>query len=543
MLIWENIDSYIVLLTKNTCIWRVFYMGTLVLKNINKVYPNGVQAVFDFNLEIKDKEFVVFVGPSGCGKSTTLRMIAGLETITYGEFFIDGELMNQVEPKNRNIAMVFQNYALYPHMTVYNNMKFALKLRKVFKPIYVNPEAINELLEEEKQLRKKIKAVERKFIKDQNNDTLLAERSALYQELYLIEDKKAEVLVQQIGIDEYSINVHKKTIEKHRKNIAKNKHLIEKYSDRFSEECKALEEENKNSERQVEELLNKIEYLQTHEVPLCKMRKLTKNEMDIEINKIADSIDLARYLFRKPSALSGGQRQRVALGRAIVRKPRVFLMDEPLSNLDAKLRVQTRSEITKIHKKVGATTIYVTHDQVEAMTMADRIVVMKDGYVQQIGTPKELFSDPANKFVASFIGSPAMNFIYGTYSNGVFTAELNEGDNVTVGLESFSYKVTKDMQKALKDYEGKRVILGARPEDIYLKGDLNNKNESKPFEITCDYVELLGYDLVIYFYIAGYKVIATTDESSAVEGEQKVQLCFDDSKVYFFDAESERRIK
>ena len=273
------------------------------------------------------------------------------------------------------------------------------------------------------------------------------------------------------------------------------------------------------------------------------MRKLTKNEMDIEINKIADSIDLARYLFRKPSALSGGQRQRVALGRAIVRKPRVFLMDEPLSNLDAKLRVQTRSEITKIHKKVGATTIYVTHDQVEAMTMADRIVVMKDGYVQQIGTPKELFSDPANKFVASFIGSPAMNFIYGTYSNGVFTAELNEGDNVTVGLESFSYKVTKDMQKALKDYEGKRVILGARPEDIYIKGDLNNKNESKPFEITCDYVELLGYDLVIYFYIAGYKVIATTDESSAVTGEQKVQLCFDDSKVYFFDAESERRIK
>ena len=518
-------------------------MGTLVLKNINKVYPNGVQAVFDFNLEIQDKEFIVFVGPSGCGKSTTLRMIAGLETITYGEFFIDGELMNQVEPKNRNIAMVFQNYALYPHMTVYNNMKFALKLRKVFKPIYVNPEAINELLEEEKQLRKKIKAVEKKFIKDQNNDTLLAERTALYQELYAIEDKKAEVLVQQIGIDEYSIKVHKQTIEKHRKNIAKNTHLIEKYSDRFSEECKALEEENKNSERQVQELLNKIEYLQTHEVPLCKMRKLTRNEMDIEINKIADSIDLARYLFRKPSALSGGQRQRVALGRAIVRKPRVFLMDEPLSNLDAKLRVQTRSEITKIHKKVGATTIYVTHDQVEAMTMADRIVVMKDGYVQQIGTPKELFSDPANKFVASFIGSPAMNFIYGTYSKGVFTAELNDDDNVTVGLESFSYKVTKDMQKALKDYEGKRVILGARPEDIYLKGDLNNKHESKPFEITCDYVELLGYDLVIYFYVAGYKIIATTDESSAVISDQKIQLCFDDSKVYFFDAESERRIK
>ena len=518
-------------------------MGTLILKNINKIYPNGVQAVFDFNLEIQDKEFVVFVGPSGCGKSTTLRMIAGLETITSGEFFIDGELMNQVEPKNRNIAMVFQNYALYPHMSVYNNMKFALKLRKVLRPVYENPDDIAELLEQEKRLRAKIKKVEAKFKKDQNNDQLLQERTDLYQTLYAIEDEKAKILVQKVGIDELAISIIRKTIEKRLKVIKKNQRIIDKYKDRFQEECKALEEENQNSLKQIDEFTKKIEYLSTHEVPLTTLRKLTNNEMDIEINKVADSIDLARYIFRKPSALSGGQRQRVALGRAIVRKPRVFLMDEPLSNLDAKLRVQTRSEITKIHKKVGATTVYVTHDQTEAMTMADRIVVMKDGWIYQTGTPKELFSDPANKFVASFIGSPAMNFIYGVYSNGVFTATKSDSENNPLGLEHFEYKVTDKMKDVLKDYEGKQIILGVRPEDIYVKGDLNNKYQSDSFKVKCDYVELLGYDLVLYFYILGFKIVATTDESTGITNDSEVELCFDDEKVYFFDAESERRIK
>ena len=518
-------------------------MGTLSLKNINKVYPNGVQAVFDFNLEIKDKEFIVFVGPSGCGKSTTLRMIAGLETITSGEFYIDGELMNQVEPKNRNIAMVFQNYALYPHMSVYDNMKFALKLRKVLRPIYTNPEDIQELLQEEKALRVEIKKVDKLYKKDQNNDDLLAQRRELYQQLYAIEDKKAEVLVQAVGIDEFTIGELRKTITKREKAINKNAHLIAKYQDRFPEECHKLTEENENAYKQIQEMEDKIEYLSVHEVPLCSLRKLTKNEMDIEINKVADSIDLDRYLFRKPAALSGGQRQRVALGRAIVRKPRVFLMDEPLSNLDAKLRVQTRSEITKIHKRVGATTVYVTHDQTEAMTMADRIVVMKDGWVQQIGTPKELFSDPANKFVGSFIGSPAMNFIHGTYSNGVFTATTNTDTLYPLGSNSFEYKVSKEMKKTLTSYEGKEIILGIRPEDIYVEGDVNNKNPSKPFTVKCDYVELLGYDLVLYFYIQGYKIIATTDESTGIKDEQEVNLSFDDSKVYFFDAENELRIK
>jgi multiple sugar transport system ATP-binding protein len=218
-------------------------------------------------------------------------------------------------------------------------------------------------------------------------------------------------------------------------------------------------------------------------------------------------------------------------------------MDEPLSNLDAKLRVQTRSEITKIHKKVGATTVYVTHDQTEAMTMADRIVVMKDGWVQQIGTPKELFSDPANKFVGSFIGSPAMNFIKGVYHDGIFTATLNENILNAVGVDSFSYKVSETMKVALKDYEDKEVILGIRPEDIYIEGDLNNKNPSDLFKVKCDYVELLGYDLVLYFYLLGNKVIATLDESTGVKNDDEILLSFDNDKVYFFDAESELRIK
>ena len=255
-------------------------MATLKFKNINKIYDNKVQAVFDFNLEVQDKEFIVFVGPSGCGKSTTLRMVAGLEDITSGELYIDDKLVNDVAPKNRDIAMVFQSYALYPHMTVYDNMAFGLKLKK-----------------------------------------------------------------------------------------------------------------------------------------------MPKAEIDKKIKEVSEILGLTDYLNRKPKALSGGQRQRVALGRAIVRNPKVFLMDEPLSNLDAKLRVQMRSEIARIHEQVGATTIYVTHDQTEAMTMASRIVVMKDGYIQQIGTPKDVYNYPNNIFVAGFIGAPAMNFINGTFEKEYFIIE------------------------------------------------------------------------------------------------------------------------
>ena len=252
-------------------------MANLSLRHINKIYDNKVQAVFDFNLEIQDKEFIVLVGPSGCGKSTTLRMIAGLEDITNGELYIDDKLVNDVAPKNREIAMVFQSYALYPFMTVYENMAFGLQIRKT-----------------------------------------------------------------------------------------------------------------------------------------------DKDEIDRRVRAAAKALEIEQYLDRKPKALSGGQRQRVALGRAIVRNAKVFLMDEPLSNLDAKLRVQMRSEIIRLHKNIGATTIYVTHDQTEAMTMASRIVIMKDGYIQQIGTPKEIYQNPVNMFVAGFIGSPATNFLKGTYADGKF---------------------------------------------------------------------------------------------------------------------------
>ena len=255
-------------------------MATLKFKDINKIYDNKVQAVFDFNLDVNDHEFIVFVGPSGCGKSTTLRMVAGLEEITSGELYINNRLVNVIAPNDRDIAMVFQSYALYPHMTVYDNMAFGLKLRKI-----------------------------------------------------------------------------------------------------------------------------------------------PKEEIERRVNEAAAILGLEPYLNRRPKALSGGQRQRVALGRAIVRNPKVFLMDEPLSNLDAKLRVQMRSEIIKIHERVGATTIYVTHDQTEAMTMATRIVVMKDGYIQQIGTPKEVYNNPANTFVGGFIGSPAMNFLKGKYIDDCFVIE------------------------------------------------------------------------------------------------------------------------
>ena len=274
-------------------------MSTLSLRNINKIYPNGVQAVFDFNLEIADKEFIVFVGPSGCGKSTTLRMVAGLEEISSGELYIDGELMNDVSAKDRGIAMVFQSYALYPHMTVYDNMAFGLVLRRV-----------------------------------------------------------------------------------------------------------------------------------------------PRDEIQRRVKEAAEILGLTPYLKRKPKALSGGQRQRVALGRAIVRDAKVFLMDEPLSNLDAKLRVTMRTEITKLHRRIGSTTIYVTHDQTEAMTMASRIVVMCDGRIQQVGTPEEIYTNPSNVFVGGFIGTPPMNFIHGTIDEkGVFTTL---GGNYKVSVPAGKVEVLKE---------------------------------------------------------------------------------------------------
>ena len=368
-------------------------MSTLLLKNINKVYPNGVQAVFDFNLDIKDKEFICFVGPSGCGKSTTLRMIAGLEDITSGELYIDGELMNDVSPKDRGIAMVFQSYALYPHMTVYDNMAFGLFLRRIHRE-----------------------------------------------------------------------EIHERVME------------------------------------------------------------------------AAEILGLVPYLKRKPKALSGGQRQRVALGRAIVRDARVFLMDEPLSNLDAKLRVTMRTEITKLHRRLGSTTIYVTHDQIEAMTMATRIVVMRDGYIQQVGTPEEVYNEPANTFVGGFIGTPPMNFINGvTDEKGVFTT--NEG-NYKIKVPAGKLEVLKE-----KGYVGKEVVLGIRPEDIHDDPVVLEAYPDATVELTVDVSELLGANTNIYATMDGYSITASVDARDDLSIGSKVKLALDMNKCLFFDAETEKAIR
>lgn len=369
-------------------------MAGVTFKNVCKIYPGDVVAVKDFNLEIKDKEFVVFVGPSGCGKSTTLRMVAGLEEISKGEIYIGGTLINNVPPKDRDIAMVFQNYALYPHMTVYDNMAFGLKLRKI-----------------------------------------------------------------------------------------------------------------------------------------------SKDEINKKVNEAAKILGIEDLLGRKPKALSGGQRQRVALGRAIVRNPRVFLMDEPLSNLDAKLRVQTRTEITKLHDDLQTTFIYVTHDQIEAMTMGDRIVVMKDGIMQQAATPQVVYEKPANVFVAGFIGSPQMNFID--------AAIVEDGDDCKVVFGDAKISLSKEKAKMVKDkgYVGKEVIMGIRPEHIYADPGLLESSKDSIVNAKVDVTEMMGSETYLYLIIEGNNVIARVNSGVNVKRGDSMKLAFDKNKVYLFDKDTEMAIE
>ena len=365
-------------------------MASLSLQHINKTYPNGFQAVKDFNLEIEDKEFIIFVGPSGCGKSTTLRMIAGLEEISGGTLKIGDKVMNDVEPKDRDIAMVFQNYALYPHMTVYDNMAFGLKLRKV-----------------------------------------------------------------------------------------------------------------------------------------------PKDQIDKAVREAARILDLEKLLDRKPKALSGGQRQRVAMGRAIVRNPKVFLMDEPLSNLDAKLRVQMRIEISKIHQRLGATIIYVTHDQTEAMTLGTRIVVMKDGVVQQVDTPQHLYEQPGNLFVAGFMGSPQMNFL---------DAQIAEkGGDLVAKVGEYDVVIPAAKAKVLKDggYVGKTVVLGIRPEDIHDSQMFIEASPSAPMTSTVKVYELLGAEVFLYFDVNGTQVTARVDPRTNSKTGDTIKFAFVMEKSHFFDKETE----
>jgi multiple sugar transport system ATP-binding protein len=365
-------------------------MAGLSLKNIYKVYSGNVTAVKDFNLEIKDKEFIVFVGPSGCGKSTTLRMIAGLEEISQGELKIGDKVVNDVAPKDRDIAMVFQNYALYPHMSVYDNMAFGLKLRK-----------------------------------------------------------------------------------------------------------------------------------------------LPKAEIDKKVKEAAKILDIEHLLERKPKALSGGQRQRVAMGRAIVREPKVFLMDEPLSNLDAKLRVQMRTEIAKLHQKLQTTIIYVTHDQTEAMTLASRIVVMKDGVIQQVDTPRKIYEHPANIFVAGFIGSPQMNFIDAKV--------VEKGGNIALSFDEDTIVLPKENGEILKSrgYVGKEVIMGIRPENITDDEEVIAANRDSVIKGKVEVTELMGAETYIYLTKGKANMTVRLNGSSKAKHGEEFVMALDVDKIHVFDKESE----
>ena len=399
------------------------------LKNINKVYPNGVQAVFDFNLDIEAHDFIVLVGPSGCGKSTTLRMIAGLEDITTGYLYIDKVLSNYLQSKDRDISMVFQSYALYPNMTVYDNIAFPLKIRKIYGPkkeyrVIANNEVIN--------LLKTVPSTDlEKSIQDSQDRTInFGKQFEYFSTKYDISDRASKIIVRYKFLGQDDIEARKENI------------------------ISQLEQEN---ERFVQELANKgyslnenCEIVDPNGEVVKQKHRMTKEEIRRKVFNAARVLDLGPYLDRRPKELSGGQMQRVALGRAIVRDAKLFLMDEPLSNLDAKLRVQMRSEIVSLHEKIGATSIYVTHDQTEAMTMATKIVVMSKGWVQQIGTPQEVYHNPRNIFVATFIGSPAMNIFDGTYNNGKVI--FQDGYTVDLGKE-FVEKHDKFFEFKVKDTE------------------------------------------------------------------------------------------
>ncbi|MCD7730481.1 MAG: sn-glycerol-3-phosphate ABC transporter ATP-binding protein UgpC [Oscillospiraceae bacterium] len=380
-------------------------MASLSLRSIYKKYPGGVVAVSDVNLEIKDKEFIILVGPSGCGKSTTLRMIAGLEEISEGELYIGDRLVNDVAPKDRDIAMVFQNYALYPHMTVFENMAFGLKLRKV-----------------------------------------------------------------------------------------------------------------------------------------------PKDEISRKVEEAARILDISHLLDRKPKALSGGQRQRVALGRAIVREPQVFLLDEPLSNLDAKLRAQMRTEISKLHQKLGTTFIYVTHDQTEAMTMGDRIVVMKDGFIQQVDSPQNLYTNPVNLFVAGFMGSPQMNFIDAVLRKieGKYTIEFGSEDTKTSRGKKYYVELPESKVPEgdynLEDYVDKEVIFGIRPEDIHDEEMFLSAATTGVVDADVEITEMMGAETYLYLTCEGNSLTARVDPRSTARPQDSIKVALDPNKVHLFNKETEKTI-
>ena len=436
-------------------------MASILLKHIFKEYSHSKKeekkiekdnispfAVRDFNLEIDDGEFIVLVGPSGCGKSTTLRMIAGLEDISGGELYIDNVLANNLDASKRNIAMVFQNYALYPHMNSYQNMSYGLKLRKIPKPVL-----------------------------DKNNNPV-----------YVVDKEKIKELKKQV---------------KHSSSVT--------------------EIEQLNAE------INELEH--TYNIPKMKMVHYSKEEIDEKVQKAAEILDIKHLLDRKPSEMSGGQRQRVALGRALVRDPKVFLLDEPLSNLDAKLRSSMRNEIVKLHERVKTTFVYVTHDQVEAMTMGDRIVVMKDGVIQQVGTPSEIYDYPLNLFVAGFIGTPQMNFFDVSFKAGAKKVNITLPNQKEV---SFDLKELHKMKDTYIDGKEHELVLGVRGEHISINKD------KKGIGATVSFVETLGNSTNILCKLDNSEVefnISIQERSELVSGNQ-IHISFEAKNIHLFDKET-----
>jgi len=414
------------------------------LKDINKIYPNGVQAVYDFNIDIKENDFIVLVGPSGCGKSTTLRMIAGLEDITSGYLYIDKVLSNYLASKDRDISMVFQSYALYPQMTVYDNIAFPLKSRKYRRPMMA-----------------KVNLAWSEVLKQLNNPSEFIKAIREANDKYLNFGTTYEYVATKLKISDLAARIlcalEIKTPEQLEKVLPNGKTLHDDIINRARLE-RQTEMDNLTSKGL--SINEKYEVLRDGQVVYHNV-KLSKEEIRKKVFEAAEILDLGPYLDRRPKELSGGQMQRVALGRAIVRDAKLFLMDEPLSNLDAKLRVQMRSEIVRIHEQIGATTIYVTHDQTEAMTMATKIVVMSNGWVQQIGTPEDIYNNPKNMFVATFIGSPAMNIFDATYDNGKIIFDngysLDLSDDFVLRHDKYYNDKINDLRRMLETKDFKKL--------------------------------------------------------------------------------------
>jgi len=474
-------------------------MSMLRLENVYKVFPGhgkkakDVIAVSDFSLDIKEKEFIVFIGPSGCGKSTTLRMIAGLEENTKGNIYIDDELMNGVEPKYRNIAMVFQNYALYPHMTARENMSFGLKNMKVPTP---------KLDKDGNQ----VNGIDHKLIKAIKNEI-----GNLNNKISKLENMAAEIA-------KLSNSLNEATDEKEKEKINAK---IEKLNNLYDEN------NLKTFKDKLEKANRDLVHYENDEVPLFSYRHLPKDVVEQRVNEAAKILDIEKLLDRKPKAMSGGQRQRVALGRAIVRTPKIFLLDEPLSNLDAKLRAAMRVEIINLYEKLDTPFIYVTHDQVEAMSMGTRIVVLRDGVIQQVDTPTNLYDYPANRFVAGFLGTPQMNFLEVIIKKekNDLKIEIDEKHVLHVPLKSL-----RPIQDKYLDGSEHSAILGIRSEDIAIskKGD---------FDMKVTLTEVLGSETLLHMDSIEsnpFKLVIKSADRIQVSHNQVLSVDINKSKIHLF---------